>query len=66
MSRTGANLILLGIAGAILAAITAFAPFSYAYPLAVPLNPVFAVATLIGELLWVAAMLATVEASAAT
>jgi len=58
MSRTGANLILLGIAGAILAAITAFAPFIYAYPLATPLNPVFAVATLIGEVLWVAAMLA--------
>jgi signal transduction histidine kinase len=58
MSRTGANLILLGIGGAILAAITAFAPFIYAYPLAVPLNPVFAIATLSGELLWVAAMLA--------
>jgi signal transduction histidine kinase len=58
MSRTRANLILLGIAGAILAAVTAFAPFIYAYPLATPLNPVFAGATLVGELVWVAAMLA--------
>ena len=58
MSRKSADLILLGIAGGILAAVTAFAPFIYAYPLAAPLNPVFAVATLIGELLWVAAMLA--------
>ncbi|HEX5040331.1 MAG TPA: sensor histidine kinase [Candidatus Limnocylindria bacterium] len=58
MSRTSANLVLLGIVGAALAAITAFAPFIYAYPLATPLNPVFALATLIGELLWVAAMLA--------
>ena len=59
MTRTSANLILLGLAGAVLAVVTAFAPFIYAYPLATPLNPVFAVATLIGELLWVAAMLAS-------
>ena len=58
MSRTSANLVLLGIAGAVLAAITAFAPFIYAYQLAAPLNPIVAVATLLGELLWVAAMLA--------
>ena len=58
MSRKSADIILLGIAGGVLAAVTAFAPFIYAYPLAAPLNPVFAVATLIGELLWVAAMLA--------
>jgi signal transduction histidine kinase len=58
MSRTDANLVLLGIAGGTLATITAFAPFVYAYPLAIPLNPVFAVATFAGELLWVAAMLA--------
>jgi signal transduction histidine kinase len=59
MTRTSANLILLGLAGGVLAVVTAFAPFIYAYPLATPLNPVFAVATLIGELLWVAAMLAS-------
>jgi signal transduction histidine kinase len=58
MSRTSANLVLIGIAGSVLALITAFAPFIYPYPLAMPLNPVFAVATLFGELLWVAAMLA--------
>jgi hypothetical protein len=39
--------------------VTAFAPFAYAYPLRVPLNPVFAVATFVGELLWVAATLAS-------
>ena len=65
MSRKSADLILLGIAGGILAAVTAFAPFIYAYPLAAPLNPVFAVATLIGELLWVAAMLAAYARDAA-
>ena len=65
MSRKSADLILLGIAGGVLAAVTAFAPFIYAYPLAAPLNPVFAVATLIGELLWVAAMLAAYARDAA-
>jgi len=65
MSRKSADIILLGIAGGVLAAVTAFAPFIYAYPLAAPLNPVFAVATLIGELLWVAAMLAAYARDAA-
>jgi signal transduction histidine kinase len=51
--------VLIGAAGAALAAVTAFAPFAYAYPLRVPLNPVFAVATFVGELLWVAATLAS-------
>ena len=58
MTRTNANLVLLGVAGVVLAVITAFAPFVYAYPLVTPLNPVFAIATFAGELLWVAAMLA--------
>jgi signal transduction histidine kinase len=58
MSRTGAILVLLAIGGGVLAATTAFAPFIYAYPLLTPLNPVFAIATFAGELLWVAAMLA--------
>jgi signal transduction histidine kinase len=53
------DIVLIGIAGATLAVVTAFAPFAYAYPLRVPLNPVFAVATFIGEILWVAATLAS-------
>jgi signal transduction histidine kinase len=55
----GPDLVLIGLAGGALAAITAFAPFAYAYPLRVPLNPLFAVATFVGELLWVAATLAS-------
>lgn len=51
------DVVLLGLAGLTLAALTAFAPFAYAYPLATPLNPVFAGATFVGELLWTAAML---------
>jgi signal transduction histidine kinase len=50
---------LLALGGIGLAGITAFAPFAYAFPLATPLNPVFALATFVGELLWVAAMLAS-------
>jgi len=53
------DLVLIGTVGAALAAITAFAPFAYAYPLRVQLNPVFAIATFIGELLWVAATIAS-------
>ena len=33
--------------------------FVYAYPLQAPLNPLFATAIFAGELLWVAAMLAS-------
>ena len=53
------DIVLIAIAGTALAAVTAFAPFAYAYPLRVPLNPVFAAATFVGELLWVAATLAS-------
>ncbi|HEX5579609.1 MAG TPA: histidine kinase [Candidatus Limnocylindria bacterium] len=45
--------------GVALAAVTAYAPFAYAYPLREPLNPLFATAIFAGELLWVAAMLAS-------
>ncbi len=51
--------VLLGLAGAGLAAIAAFAPFAYAYPLRVRPDPTFAAATFVGELLWVAAMVAS-------
>jgi signal transduction histidine kinase len=57
--RGGGDLALLASAGVGLAAIAAFAPFVYAFPLRTPLNPVFAAATFTGDLLWVAAMLAT-------
>ena len=50
---------LLASIGLVLAATAAYAPFIYAYPLRTPLNPVFATAAFAGELLWVAAMLAT-------
>ena len=43
----------------LLAAVTAFAPFAYPFPLSTPLNPVFAAAVFIGELLWTAATVAT-------
>ena len=59
MRSRAPDLVLIGIAGSALAAVTAFAPFAYAYPLRVPLNPVFAVATFVGELLWIAATLAS-------
>jgi signal transduction histidine kinase len=59
MSRRPADLLLLGIAGTALAGFSAFAPYAYAFPLRTPLNPVFAAATFLGELLWVAAMLAS-------
>jgi signal transduction histidine kinase len=53
------DIVLLGLTGVGLACLTAFAPFAYAFPLATPLNPVFAIAIFVGELLWVAAMLAS-------
>jgi len=59
VSRRPADLLLLGMVGAALAGLTAFAPYAYAFPLRAPLNPVFAAATFLGELLWVAAMLAS-------
>jgi len=59
MSPRRADFVLLAAAGAVLGGLTAFAPFVYSYPLRAPLNPVFASATFVGELLWVAAMLAS-------
>jgi signal transduction histidine kinase len=59
VSSRAPDVVLIGTVGAALAAVSAFAPFAYAYPLRVPLNPVFATATFIGELLWVAATLAS-------
>jgi signal transduction histidine kinase len=53
------DLLLLAALGAAMAAVAAYAPFIYAYPLRMPLNPVFASAAFAGELLWVSAMLAT-------
>ncbi|HKO33324.1 MAG TPA: sensor histidine kinase [Candidatus Limnocylindria bacterium] len=53
------DLALLTALGIALAAITAYAPFIYAYPLREPLSPLFATAIFAGELLWVAAMLAS-------
>ena len=53
------NLLLLASIGVVLAAVGEFAPFVYAYPLRTPLNPAFAIAAFVGDLLWVAAMLAT-------
>lgn len=50
---------LLAAAGVGLAAMTEFAPFLYGYPLTTPLNPVYAGAAFVGDLLWVAAMMAT-------
>ena len=50
---------LLAGAGIGLAAVAEVAPFLYPYPLRSPLNPVFAAAAVVGDLLWVAAMLAT-------
>jgi signal transduction histidine kinase len=57
-SRLG-DLLLLAAVGVLLAAIAEFAPFIYSYPLRTPLNPAFAAAAFVGDLLWVAAMLAT-------
>lgn len=53
------DLLILASIGVVLAALAEFAPFVYAYPLRTPLNPAFAIAAFIGDLLWVAAMLAT-------
>ena len=53
------DLALLAVAGIGLAALTAYAPFIYGHPLQTPLNPFFATAIFGGELLWVAAMLAS-------
>ncbi len=54
-----ADIVALTLAGVLLAGVTAFAPFAYAFPLRTPLNPVFAAAIFVGELLWTAAMVAT-------
>ncbi|HET6746412.1 MAG TPA: histidine kinase, partial [Candidatus Limnocylindria bacterium] len=59
MNPRRGDLLLLAAIGVTLAAIAAFAPFIYAYQLRTPLNPLFATAAFGGELLWVAAMLAT-------
>jgi len=59
------DVVLLGGIGVALAAVTAYAPFIYAFPLREPLNPLFATAIFAGELLWVAAMLASYWRSAA-
>jgi signal transduction histidine kinase len=53
------DLTLLAATGIALAAVTAYAPFVYPYRLQAPLNPLFATAIFAGELLWVAAMLAS-------
>jgi signal transduction histidine kinase len=53
------DLALLAAVGIVLAALTEFAPFAYSFPLRTPLNPAFAAAAFVGDLLWVAAMLAT-------
>lgn len=53
-----AGRVLLAAVGIALAAITAFAPFVYAFPLQTPPNPAFAVAVFAGELLWTAATVA--------
>jgi signal transduction histidine kinase len=50
---------LLAATGIALAAVTAYAPFVYAYRLEAPLNALFATAIFAGELVWVAAMLAS-------
>jgi signal transduction histidine kinase len=57
-SRLG-DLLLLAAVGVVLAAVAEFAPFIYPYQLQTPLNPAFAGAAFVGDLLWVAAMLAT-------
>lgn len=59
MKRRRGDLLVLAAVGVALAAVAAYAPFIYAYRLRTPLNPVFATAAFVGELLWVAAMLAT-------
>ena len=56
--RWGDLALLTGL-GVALAAVTAYAPFVYGYPLREPINPLFATAIFAGELLWVAAMLAS-------
>jgi signal transduction histidine kinase len=53
------DLLILASIGVVLAAVGEFAPFVYAYPLLTPLNPAFAIAAFVGDLLWVSAMLAT-------
>lgn len=59
MKARRGDLLFLAAVGMALAAAAAYAPFIYAYQLRTPLNPVFATAAFAGELLWVAAMLAT-------
>jgi signal transduction histidine kinase len=53
------DLALLSAIGVGLAAVTAYAPFVYGHALQTPLSPLFATAIFAGELLWVAAMLAS-------
>ena len=59
MQRRPGDLALLAALGILLAAIAQFGPFLYSSPLRVPLNPVYATAAFIGDLLWVAAALAS-------
>lgn len=57
-SRIG-DLILLASVGVALSAVAEFGPFAYPFELRTPLNPIFATAAFVGDLLWVAAMLAS-------
>jgi signal transduction histidine kinase len=58
VQRRPGDLGLLAALGALLAAIAQYGPFLYSSPLRTPLNPVFATAAFVGDLLWVAATLA--------
>ncbi|HET6819146.1 MAG TPA: histidine kinase [Candidatus Limnocylindria bacterium] len=59
MQRRPGDLALLAALGVLLAAVAQYGPFLYSSPLRTPLNPVFATAAFIGDLLWVAAALAS-------
>ena len=59
MRRRSGDLALLAALGVLLAAIAQYGPFLYSSPLRTPLNPLFAAAAFLGDLLWVAAMLAS-------
>ena len=59
MGRRTGDLALLAALGVVLAAVAQYGPFFYTSPLRTPLNPVFATAAFIGDLLWVAAALAS-------
>ena len=59
MQRRPGDLALLAALGILLAGIAQLGPFIYSSPLRTPLNPVFATAAFVGDLLWVAAALAS-------